>query len=93
MFLHFRVFQRLISFWSNFAKYGDPNGAAGDSANIAGAGGGSGDRSGAAGGSESDSGEESTWPEYKEPHWRHLVVNDRDLKVDNLARVHILGLW
>ncbi len=47
----------MIRLWSNFAKYGNPNGA-GDTA---------------AG--------EPVWPEYAAPHWRHLVVNDRDLKV------------
>jgi hypothetical protein len=34
-------------------------------------------------GSENVSEEESVWPEYTAPHWKHLVVNDRDLKVNN----------
>ncbi len=47
-----------------------------------GAGGGFESRAGPAG-SENVSGEGPVWPEYTAPHWKHLVVNDRDLKVNN----------
>ena len=76
--LNFLSFQRLIRFWSNFVKYGDPNGAHGSG----------GGPKGASPGSENP----PVWPVYAAPHWSHLAVNDRDLKVQYQTPFYTLSL-